>query len=125
MAEGRQRICRGAARWSRTACTAVDRREPTLASMIRREQIIASDTLARAIESLRQATNARERAIPGSVAYEEAFVVEELLNALVLDLVRRRNRTALWPQAGMQTGRPSATPAMAWPGAPAGEARRR
>ena len=73
--------------------------------MTRREQIIASDTLARAIESRRLATTARERAVPGSVEYEEAIVVEELLNALVVDLVRRRNRTALWPGAGVQARR--------------------
>ena len=72
--------------------------------MTRPEPTITSDTLARAIESLRQATTARERAVPGSLAYEEAIVVEELLNALVVDLVRRRNRTALWPSAGRRHG---------------------
>ena len=72
--------------------------------MTRREPTIASDALTRAIESLWRATTARECAVPGSVAYEEAIVVEELLNALVRDLVRQRNRTALWPSAGRRPG---------------------
>jgi hypothetical protein len=72
-----------------------------------------NDELADAIESLRAATGQRELAMPGSREYEDALTTETLLNSLVLDLVRERNRTgapkgaAPWPSIRRKPGRRS------------------
>jgi hypothetical protein len=44
---------------------------------------------------LRLASDERERTSPGTPEYEAARGLEERLNAVVLETVRRRNRTAL------------------------------
>jgi hypothetical protein len=73
----------------------------------------ANEELADAIESLRVATGQRELARPGSREYEDALTTETLLNSLVLDLVRERNRVGLpkgaasWPSPSKSPGRQS------------------
>ena len=57
-----------------------------------RQRRNSNEELAAAIASLRLATAEREGTIPGSQEYDDALTTEELLNGLVLDLVRQRNR---------------------------------
>jgi len=53
------------------------------------------EELALAIHQLRLASDERERTSPGTPEYEAARELEDRLNAVVLEMVRRRNRTAL------------------------------
>jgi hypothetical protein len=54
-----------------------------------------ANALADAIDGLRDATRKRQAAREGTPEHEAAIAEEERLNALVLELVRRRNRSEL------------------------------
>jgi hypothetical protein len=60
-----------------------------------RQREAHANALADAIDALRAATAKRQAARTGTPEHEAATTEEERLNALVLELVRRRNRSEL------------------------------